>query len=54
MRGQLSQPLRQAYALSFALSRRPTPQLASAYFETLKKMIDDRGQECTEKARTKR
>lgn len=34
-----SQPYRQAVALSHAMSRRPTPQLGTLYFETLKKMI---------------
>lgn len=33
-------PLRRAYALSYAMSARPTPALASLYFETLRKMLD--------------
>lgn len=34
-------PICQAYALAKAMKHRPTPQLASRYFETLKRMLGD-------------
>lgn len=34
-------PICQAYALAKAMKQRPTPQLASRYFETLKRMLGD-------------
>ncbi|OJW77995.1 MAG: hypothetical protein BGO62_10510 [Thiobacillus sp. 65-1402] len=37
----MSQPERQAWALSYAMRARPTPELASRYFETLKRMLGD-------------
>jgi len=37
---QPSQPLRQAYALAHAMQARPTPQLATRYFDTLRRMLD--------------
>lgn len=37
----MSQPERQAWALSYAMRARPTPELASRYFESLKRMLGD-------------
>lgn len=37
-----SQAYRQAVALSFAMRRRPTPQLATAFFAALKKMLEEK------------
>lgn len=37
----MSQPERQAWALSYAMRARPTPELASRYFETLKRMLGE-------------
>ena len=34
------QPLRQAFALAYAMRARPTPQLATAYFAALMRMLD--------------
>lgn len=34
------QPLRQAFALAYAMQRRPTKALASKYFEALKRVLD--------------
>lgn len=39
-RAAISQPLRQAFALAYAMRARPTPELASRYFEALKRVID--------------
>lgn len=36
-----SQPLRQAYALAYAMKARPTPALASRYFEALRRVLED-------------
>jgi hypothetical protein len=36
-----SQPLRQAFALAYAMKARPTPALASLYFDALKRMLGD-------------
>lgn len=35
-----STPLRQAWALSYAMRARPTPELATAYFNALKRLLD--------------
>lgn len=35
----MSQPERQAWALSYAMRARPSPDLASRYFEALKRML---------------
>lgn len=35
-----SKPLRQAFALAYAMRARPTPQLATAYFAALKRVLD--------------
>lgn len=37
----LSQPQRQAFALAYAMQKRPTKALASRYFESLKRMLGD-------------
>lgn len=37
----MSQPERQAWALSYAMRARPSPALASLYFESLKRMLGD-------------
>lgn len=44
------QPLRQAYALAYAMRARPTPALASRYFEALKRMLseDDARSRCAD------
>jgi hypothetical protein len=34
-----SQPLRQAFALAYAMQARPTPALATLYFDSLKRML---------------
>ncbi len=36
-----SQPLRQAFALAYAMQARPTPALASRYFEALRRVLED-------------
>lgn len=42
MRTQERKPLLcQAYALAKAMKHRPTPQLATRYFESLKRMLGD-------------
>lgn len=41
MASQMSQPLRQAWALSYAMRERPTPELATRYFESLKRLLGD-------------
>jgi len=38
---EFSQPLRQAFALAYAMKARPTPALATRYFEALRKVLDD-------------
>ena len=35
----MSQPERQAWALSYAMRARPSPDLASRYFDALKRML---------------
>lgn len=40
-RAAMSQPLRQAWALSYAMRARPTPELATLYFDSLKRMLGD-------------
>lgn len=40
--GACKPPICQAYALAKAMKHRPTPQLASRYFESLKRMLDER------------
>jgi hypothetical protein len=40
MASQMPQSLRQAWALSYAMRARPTPELASRYFEALKRLLD--------------
>lgn len=35
----MSQPERQAWALSYAMRARPSPALASRYFDALKRML---------------
>lgn len=42
MKRQRSKPERQAWALAYAMKRRPTPALATRYFDALKRMIDER------------
>ncbi len=37
----MTQPMRQAWALSYAMKSRPTPELASLYFDSLKRMLSD-------------
>lgn len=34
-----SQPMRQAWALSYAMRARPTPALATAYFNALRRVL---------------
>lgn len=41
MRQANSQPLRQAFALAYAMQARPTPALASRYFEALRRVLQD-------------
>lgn len=36
-----SQPLRQAFALAYAMQARPTPALATRYFEALRRVLED-------------
>lgn len=38
--GPLPKPLRQAYALAYAMRARPTPALATRYFEALRVLLD--------------
>lgn len=33
-------PIKRAYALAYAMRARPTPALASAYFDALRSMLD--------------
>lgn len=41
-----SQPLRQAFALAYAMQTRPTPALASLYFEALRRVLEDNDKTC--------
>lgn len=41
-RNPMPQPLRQAWALSYALRARPTPALATFYFNALRRLLDER------------
>lgn len=36
----IPQPLRQAWALAHALRTRPTPALATAYFDALRRLVE--------------
>ena len=38
---QRSRALSQAFALAYAMQARPTPALATRYFEALRKVLDD-------------
>lgn len=35
------QPLRQAFALAYAMRARPTPALATAYFNALRRLLNE-------------
>lgn len=37
----MTQPERQAWALAYAMKARPTPELASRYFDAVKRMLGD-------------
>lgn len=41
-----SQPLRQAFALAYAMQARPAPALASRYFEALRRVLEDNDKTC--------
>lgn len=38
--GPLPKPFRQAYALAYAMRARPTPALATRYFDALRALLD--------------
>ena len=43
MNRPMPQPLRQAWALSYAMRTRPTPELATVYFNALRRVIEECG-----------
>jgi hypothetical protein len=58
MRPTHSPPLRQAFALAYAMRARPTPALATRYFDALRRVLEDndnepdtaQGEACTKRS----